>query len=136
MTGTRPPFQGDSLGDVLPGLKPMGYSVFALRAMQNVQTPDVHRRVPDRRRRARWSTSTIRGGTPDMTSGVADADHAGAREVATSRRDPGPGGGGAGGLAPLRVLMSQIRIFAITLPLPADVTEHLRMAVPSDMKNE
>jgi hypothetical protein len=39
MTGTRPPFQGDSLGDVFPGLKPMGYSVFALRAMQNVQTP-------------------------------------------------------------------------------------------------
>jgi hypothetical protein len=39
MTGTRPPFQGDSLGDVFPGLKPMGYSVFALRAMRNVQTP-------------------------------------------------------------------------------------------------
>ena len=39
MTGTRPPFQGDSLGDVFPGLKPMGYSVFALRAMPNVQTP-------------------------------------------------------------------------------------------------
>src|ERR1700758_5754145 len=26
------------LGDVFPGLKPMGYSVFALRATQNVQT--------------------------------------------------------------------------------------------------
>ena len=39
MTDTRPPFQGDSLGNVFPGLKPMGYSVFALRAMQNVQTP-------------------------------------------------------------------------------------------------
>jgi hypothetical protein len=28
-------FQGDSLGDVFPGLKPMGCSVFALRAIQN-----------------------------------------------------------------------------------------------------
>src|SRR5205823_7912808 len=33
MPGTRPPFQGDSLGDVFPGLKPMGCSVFALWAM-------------------------------------------------------------------------------------------------------
>jgi hypothetical protein len=39
----------------------------------------VHKRVPDRRRRTRQSTSTIRGGTPDMCSGGADADHAGAR---------------------------------------------------------
>jgi hypothetical protein len=31
-------FQGDSLGDVFPGPKPMGCSVFALRAMQEVQT--------------------------------------------------------------------------------------------------
>ena len=39
MTDTRPPLQGDSSwGDVFPGLKPVGYSVFALRATQNVQT--------------------------------------------------------------------------------------------------
>jgi hypothetical protein len=38
MPAIRPPFQGDSLGDVYPGLKPMGCSVFALWAMQNVQT--------------------------------------------------------------------------------------------------
>jgi hypothetical protein len=40
MPGTRPPFQGDSLGDVFPRLKPMGCSVFALWAMRNVQTAD------------------------------------------------------------------------------------------------
>jgi hypothetical protein len=33
-------FQGDSLGGVFPGLKPMGCSVFALRAMQNVPNQD------------------------------------------------------------------------------------------------
>ena len=39
MTDTRPPLQGDSSwGDVFPGLKPVGYSVFALRATQNAQT--------------------------------------------------------------------------------------------------
>src|SRR5438132_14354796 len=40
MPGTRPPSQGDALGDVFPGLKPMGCSVFALWAIRNVQTPD------------------------------------------------------------------------------------------------
>ena len=39
MPGTRPPSQGDALGDVFPGLKPMGCSVFALWAIRNVQTP-------------------------------------------------------------------------------------------------
>ena len=40
---------------------------------------DVHRRVPDMRRRTRRSASTIGGGTADMTIGRADADRAGAR---------------------------------------------------------
>ena len=39
MPGTRPPFQRDAFGDLFPGLKPMGCSVFALWAMQNAQTP-------------------------------------------------------------------------------------------------
>jgi hypothetical protein len=39
----------------------------------------VHRCVPDRRPRTRQSASTIRGGTPNLTSGRADADQAGAR---------------------------------------------------------
>jgi hypothetical protein len=44
VTDPRPPFQGDSSRGRLPfpGLKPMGYSVFALRATQNVQTYRQH----------------------------------------------------------------------------------------------
>jgi hypothetical protein len=36
------PFRAIPLGAVFPGLKPMGYSVFALRATQNVQTCRQH----------------------------------------------------------------------------------------------
>src|SRR5438270_9259995 len=57
MPGTRPPSQGDALGDVFPGLKPMGCSVFALWAIRNVQTPDAG--VPpaqSRQRRSRKRT--------------------------------------------------------------------------------
>src|SRR5437879_1803750 len=39
MLGIRPPSQGDAVGDVFPGLKPMGCSVFALWVIRNVQTP-------------------------------------------------------------------------------------------------
>ena len=36
------PFRAIPLEAVFPGLKPMGYSVFALRATQNVQTCRQH----------------------------------------------------------------------------------------------
>ena len=42
-------------------------------------TVGTSRRVPNVRRRTRRSASTVGGGTPDMTIGLADADHAGAR---------------------------------------------------------
>ena len=45
----------------------------------------VHRRVPDRQRRTRQSASTIRGGTPDVTSGRAQPDQPGARPYLAKR---------------------------------------------------
>jgi hypothetical protein len=45
----------------------------------------VHGGVPDMRRRTRRSPSTIGGGTPHMTSGVADADRARAASLAIFR---------------------------------------------------
>jgi hypothetical protein len=45
---------------------------------------------PDRRRRTRQCAATIRGGTPDMTSGCADEDHAGARPSCTVARERVP----------------------------------------------
>ena len=50
--------------------------VYAFRRVRRGTSTEA---FPDRRRRTRQSAATIRGATPDMTSGRADADHAGAR---------------------------------------------------------
>jgi hypothetical protein len=39
MSVSRPPFQGDSLSVRLPSAEALGYSLLALRAIQNVRTP-------------------------------------------------------------------------------------------------
>jgi hypothetical protein len=56
---------------VAPSAAPLIMSAF-----RRVRGKHAHRRVPDMRPRTRQSASTIRGATPDMTSGRADADQA------------------------------------------------------------
>jgi hypothetical protein len=50
-----------------------------LCAFRRVRRSTTTAAFTDRRRRTRQNAATIRGGTPDLTSGCADADHAGAR---------------------------------------------------------